>query len=301
MGTQLIHSIRNINLFTMSVAPTEVGAVVSEIVKPKSVEKIAPVEVGVEGSEIVKPKMVEKTAPTEVGAEGLEFVKPKVVEKIFTLPVVTDTYDSLANLSTPLYPYMEKAGSFASPVAVNLMAGIESMAPEVIQTGYSSAKGQVVAAAASVDASLCSGVDSLVDKVPVLKQATPAFYKSTKEGVTSYATLAATYIASFTLAQLLLKASDVGLETADSFLKWTSNEKVEPIMMGLRRVRSDVSTVRKEGVLQNGTERRRCWRKHRCCGLWWRLLDWLTSTTTSCQMRKKRLLSLCRLGQEGTG
>jgi len=239
----------------MSAVSAKVGAVVSEIVQSKSVEKTAPVEVGVEGSEIVEPKMVEKTAPTEVGAEGLEFVKPKVVEKIFTLPVVTDTYDSLANLSTPLHPYMEKAGSLASPVAVNLMAGIESMAPEVIQTGYSSAKGQVVAAAASVDASLCSGVDSLVDKVPVLKQATPALYKSTKEGVTSYATLAATYIASFTLAQLLLKASDVGLETADSFLKWTSNEKVEPIMMGLRRVRSDVSTVRKEGVIQNGTEK----------------------------------------------
>merc|ERR1712183_1203710 len=194
-------------------------------------------------------------APTEIGAEGLEFVKLKVVEKIFTLPVVTDTYDSLANLSTPLHPYMEKAGSLASPVAVNLMAGIESMTPEVVQTGYSSAKGQVVAAAASVDASLCSGVDSLVEKVPVLKQATPALYKSTKEGVTSYATLAATYIASFTLAQLFLKASDVGLETADSLLKWTSNEKVEPIMMGLRRVRSDVSTVRKEGVIQNGTEK----------------------------------------------
>merc|ERR1712183_981962 len=194
-------------------------------------------------------------APTEIGAEGLEFVKLKVVEKIFTLPVVTDTYDSLANLSTPLHPYLEKAGSLASPVAVNLMAGIESMTPEVVQTGYSSVKGQVVAAAASVDASLCSGVDSLVEKVPVLKQATPALYKSTKEGVSSYATLAATYLASFTLAQLFLKASDVGLETADSLLKWTSNEKVEPIMMGLRRVRSDVSTVRKEGVIQNGTEK----------------------------------------------
>jgi len=255
MGIQRSHYICNTNLSNMSAVPTEDGAVVSEIVKSKSVEKTAPVEVGVEGSEIVELKMVEKTAPTEVGAEGLEFVKPKVVEKIFTLPVVTDTYDSLANLSTPLHPYLEKAGSLASPVAVNLMAGIESMAPEVIQTGYSSAKGQVVAAAASVDASLCSGVDSLVEKVPVLKQATPALYKSTKEGVTSYATLAATYIASFTLAQLFLKASDVGLETADSLLKWTSNEKVEPIMMGLRRVRSDVSTVRKEGVIQNGTEK----------------------------------------------
>ena len=39
---------------------------------------------------------------------------------------------------------------------------------------------QVVAAAASVDAGLCSGVDSLVDKVPALKQATPALYNSIK-------------------------------------------------------------------------------------------------------------------------
>merc|ERR1712055_633226 len=234
MGNQLICYIRKINLSTMSTVPAEVGAVVSEN---------------------VKPKLVEKTAPTENGAEGLEFVKPKVVEKIFTLPVVTDTYDSLANLSTPLHPYMEKAGSLASPVAVNLMAGIESMAPEVVQTGYSSAKGQVVAAAASVDASLCSGVDSLVEKIPVLKQATPALYSSAKESVGSFVTLAATYIASFTLAHVFLKASDVGLETADGMLKWTSNEKVEPIMMGLRRVRSDVCTVRKEGVARNGTEK----------------------------------------------
>ena len=47
-----------------------------------------------------------------------------------------------------------------------------------------------------------------------------------REGVSSYATLAATYIASFTLVQLFLKASDVCLETADSLLKLTSNEKV---------------------------------------------------------------------------
>ena len=76
--------------------------------------------------------------PAEVSA-----VKPKVVEKVFNLPVVTDTYDSLANLSTPLHPYMEKAGSLASPVATTFKAGVESMTPEVIQTGYNSAKGQV--------------------------------------------------------------------------------------------------------------------------------------------------------------
>ena len=44
--------------------------------------------------------------------------------------------------------------------------------------------------------------------------------------MTSYATLAATYAASYPLAHVFLKASDLGLETADSLLKWTSSEKV---------------------------------------------------------------------------
>ena len=74
---------------------------------------------------------------------GSEFLKPKVVEKVFNLPLVTDSYDSLAKLSTPLHPYMEKAGSIASPVAFTVKAGIESMTPDLIQTGYNSAKGQV--------------------------------------------------------------------------------------------------------------------------------------------------------------
>ena len=53
-----------------------------------------------------------------------------------------------------------------------------------------------------------------------------------REGVSSYASLAATYFASFTLAHVFLKASDAGLETADSVLKWTSNEKVLRYALG---------------------------------------------------------------------
>merc|ERR1711910_91096 len=131
----------------------------------------------------------------------------------------------MGKLSTPLYSYVEKAGAIASPVvdcAFTVKAGIEGKMPEMIQTGITSAKGQVVAAAVSVDASLCSGVDTLVEKVPALKQATPALYNTTKEGVSNYAYLGATYMASFTLANVLLKASDLGLETADRVLKWTS-------------------------------------------------------------------------------
>ena len=75
-----------------------------------------------------------------------ESVKPKVVEKVFTLPLVTDTYDSLTKLSTPLYSYVEKAGAIASPIvdcAFTVKAGIENKMPEMLQTGITSARGQV--------------------------------------------------------------------------------------------------------------------------------------------------------------
>jgi len=183
-------------------------------------------------------------------------VKPKVVEKVFDLPVVSDTYDSLVKLSSPLSPYVEKIGTLASPMvdqALDLRARIEDKVPEGVQTGYTTTLNKVVTAAVSLDATLCSGVDTLVEKVPALKQATPILYNSTRESVSSYATLVATYMASFTIAQVFLKAADLGLETTDGLLKLTANEKVDPILRGLRKVRSEASSLRKEGIVLNGT------------------------------------------------
>jgi len=172
------------------------------------------------------------------------------------LPVVSDTYDSLVKLSSPLSPYVEKIGTLASPVveqALDLKAGVSGKIPEIVQTSYTTALDKAVTAAASLDATLCSGVDTLVEKVPALKQSTPVFYKSTRERVGSYATLVATYVASFTIAQVFLKAADLGLETTDGLLKLTANEKVDPILVGLRRVREEATSLRKEGVVLNGT------------------------------------------------
>jgi len=188
-----------------------------------------------------------------------DLVKPKVLDKIFDLPVVHDTYDALVRLSLPLSPYVEKVGALAFVVdqALEFKAGLESKAPEMVKTGYSTALTKVATAAVSLDTSLCSGVDKLVEKVPALKQATPALYNSTRESISSYATLVATYVASFTIAQVALKGADIGLETSDGLLKWTGNEKVDPILMGLRKVRSEATSLRKEGVNLNGTEKAR--------------------------------------------
>jgi len=121
------------------------------------------------------------TSPSPEVSQG--FVKPKVVEKVFDLPVVSDTYDSLVKLSSPLSPYVEKIGTLASPVvdqALEFRARIEDKVPESIQTGYTTTLNKVVTAAISLDATLCSGVDTLVKKVPALKQATPILYNSTR-------------------------------------------------------------------------------------------------------------------------
>merc|ERR1711872_515828 len=118
-----------------------------------------------------------------------------------------------------------------------------------------SALAQVMSAEVSLDAKLSSGLNNLVEKMPALKEATPVFYDSTRDSVKSYATYAATYLASFTLAHAFLKATDLGLETTDGLLKWSASDKVDPVLVGLRRLRSDAEYLGKQGVGLNGTEK----------------------------------------------
>jgi len=185
-------------------------------------------------------------------------VKSKTVVKAFDLPVVSDTFNSLVKFTSPLSPVVEKIGSMASPAVdkvLGLKAGIEAKVPDAVSTGFNSALAQVTSAAVSLDAKLSSGIDNLVEKMPALKQTTPALFDSTRESVKSYATFAATYLASFTLAHVFLKATDLSLETTDGLLKWSANEKVDPVLVGLRRLRSDAEHLRKQGVGLNGTEK----------------------------------------------
>jgi len=191
--------------------------------------------------------------PAAAAPSSLDIVSinSKTVVKAFDLPVVSDTYNSLVKLSSPLIPIVEKVGSLASPAmdqVLGLKAGIESKVPEVITTGFNSALAKVTSAAVSLDTKLSSGIDNLVEKMPALKEATPALYDSTRESVKSYSTFAATYMASFTLAHVFLKATD-------GLLKWSANEKVDPVLVGLRRLRSDAEHLRKQGVGLNGTEK----------------------------------------------
>ena len=126
-------------------------------------------------------------------------IKSETVVKAFDLPVVSDTYNSLVKLTSPLSPSIEKIGSLASPAVdqvLGLKAGIEAQVPDVVSTGFNYALAQVLkwissssfifnfkqvtSAAVSLDAKLSSGLDNLVKKMPALRQATPALYDSTR-------------------------------------------------------------------------------------------------------------------------
>merc|ERR1711887_448493 len=134
-------------------------------------------------------------------------------------------------------------------------AGVHDKVPDSVSAKVTDAKGQVSAAVNSVDSSLCSGLDKLVDKVPALKQETPELYNSTKSSVGSYAFMATTYVASFTLVSYALKFSDFGMDGADRILKMIPGEKTQPLLSGLHWVRDEAAVVRQEGARRNGSER----------------------------------------------
>merc|ERR1719187_518595 len=88
-------------------------------------------------------------------------------------------------------------------------AGVQDKIPDSVTAKVTFAKGQVSAAVSSVDLSLCSGLDKLVDKLPALKQETPELYKATKSSVGSYAFMASTYVASFAVVSYALKFTEI--------------------------------------------------------------------------------------------
>ena len=86
------------------------------------------------------------SAATALSSLDMVPIKSKTVVKAFDLPVVSDTYNSLVELSSPLSPVVEKIGSMTSPAVdqvLGLKAGIEAKVPDVVSTGFNSALAQV--------------------------------------------------------------------------------------------------------------------------------------------------------------
>jgi len=196
------------------------------------------------------------------------FSQPKVVEKAFLLPIVSDSYSyglsTMSSLASSLQisslscPYLTSSLASLPPFLSSLQAMGEERLPGMVTDKLNTARDQVTGGVQYLDSSLCSGLDQLLVKVPSLTSPTPALYSSTREAAVSQLAQATTYLASFTLAQLALKVSDSGLETAESFLKLAPasySSCCEPIVSGLKTVRSQVDRVRRDGARSNGSQK----------------------------------------------
>ena len=83
------------------------------------------------------------TAPSSAMAS----IKSATIVKAFDLPVVSDTYNTLAKFASPMSPLVVKIGSLTSPAmdqVLGLKAGIEAKVPDVVSTGINSALAQVL-------------------------------------------------------------------------------------------------------------------------------------------------------------
>ena len=87
------------------------------------------------------------SAAAAAPSSAMASIKSTTVVKAFDLPVVSDTYNTLAKLASPMSPLVVKIGSLTSPAmdqVLGLKAGIEAKVPDVVSTGINSALAQVL-------------------------------------------------------------------------------------------------------------------------------------------------------------
>ena len=80
-------------------------------------------------------------------SSAMASIKSTTVVKAFELPVVSDTYNTLAKFASPLSPLVVKIGYLSSPAmdqVLDLKAGLEAKVPNVVSTGINSALAQVL-------------------------------------------------------------------------------------------------------------------------------------------------------------
>ena len=134
-------------------------------------------------------------APVEIDTIPYDIMAPvknlKVVDKAFELPLVTSAYTEIANLASPLTPYVKNTVTTITPMVEvgynTIKTKVEEVMPhlpegtaEKFQSNMNGAVAHLTAAVEKVDALACGGMDQLLDKVPALKESTPEFIENTK-------------------------------------------------------------------------------------------------------------------------
>ena len=225
-------------------------------------------------------------APVEVEyvPRGVVPVKNlKVVDKALELPLLNSAYSEVTRIASPITPYVESTLSKVTPMVEAGYQTIRSqvedkVVPHIPQNISQSVSSKVTAtmdtvsaAVEKVDCYACCGIDQLTEKVPQLKDDTPKLIEETKVGfviamrpvttlgvqgtITSYFTAAMDYTASFSVAQLTLKAVDSGLDIVEKVLNKAGAGPESIVVSNVRKLHTTANSVRLSGAEKAGTEK----------------------------------------------
>merc|ERR1719318_766941 len=208
-------------------------------------------------------------APVEIDTIPMDIMAPiknmKVVNKAFELPLVTSAYDEITKMAAPISPYVENSVTTITPmveigyntikakVEENVMPHLPEGISESVQANMTSAVDHITAAVEKIDTLACGGLDQLTEKVPALKEETPELIANSKETATSYFTLATTYMASFSLAQVALKVLDSGLDVVEGAVILTGASEEGTTWSSIKKIHAIANTVRIDGNKMAGT------------------------------------------------
>lgn len=209
-------------------------------------------------------------APVEVEyvPRGVVPVKNlKVVDKALELPLLNSAYSEVTRIASPITPYVESTLSKVTPMVEAGYQTIRSqvedkVVPHIPQNISQSVSSKVTAtmdtvsaAVEKVDCYACCGIDQLTEKVPQLKDDTPKLIEETKGTITSYFTAAMDYTASFSVAQLTLKAVDSGLDIVEKVLNKAGAGPESIVVSNVRKLHTTANSVRLSGAKKAGTEK----------------------------------------------
>jgi len=185
----------------------------------------------------------------------------KAVNMAFDLPVVTSAYAEMARIASPITVPISMTISPMVAVGMEtirntLDESVIPFLPESVTRTAHAAKEQVSAAVDIADTLACGGIELLTESVPTLKEATPKLIQNTKESTTSYLTVAAHYMASYSVAQVGLKIVDSGLDVVEQALSVTVPAD-SLVSSSMKVLHTTANTIRLNGNKKAGTEKAR--------------------------------------------
>jgi len=183
----------------------------------------------------------------------------KIVEKALELPIVSDALSEVPKINSPYLNNIVTQGfEIFTPTVEFLQNKAVEIIPEdaSIYTAVDAAKVKISAVIEDMDTMACSRLDELTSKFPSLRSNTPDLVESIKLSSRPHLEGAKDYLASFSISQNFLKATDKSLQYTDEVFKLAGireSKKFQPVTSGNRSIRRDARALRRNGLKVRNT------------------------------------------------